>query len=164
MKNEYRDKLKNLEQRLESDNSENVPDQRIKVIEDRIAKIQEAIDHTSGGEKIIRANPRTSPGKTYGTVRTPRSKGSTPTNENAFNPSSTWQGGRITSKSPPRLLQKNNSRPNSRISGTESSPLRDSARQTASPRSLSRKRLEEPHVDCQRCIKRHGHEWAKSPR
>ena len=158
MKNEYRDKLKSLEHRLGNEKPENLPDSRIKGIEERIAKIQDAIEHSSAGEKILKVKPKDTQHKLSLTERNQRSRGSTPTKDKFFTPGKDEKN---TSKSPTDFLKKNNSRVKSR-GRLDSSPIQES-KKSLSPRTSSRKRLSEHNAECQTCIKRHGHDWAKSP-
>lgn len=172
MKNEYRDKLRNLDFKFGKEHEEHVPDSRIKVIEDRIAKIQEAIDQSSGSErpkKIVNKGERSA------RVLTPnrlKERSSSPSNR-------TWQERPLSYRSPARKVKsphgamknigspgrgvkKNSEGRDSRASSSRSPG--SEPWKSPSQRTLSRKRLYENHAVCETCVKRHGHEWAKSPR
>ena len=174
MKSEYRDKMRNLEQRLGNDPGEGLPDSRIKVIEDRIARIQEAIDHSSNSERGPRLMQNEVPTRLHEAPRGSRSRGSTPVKgkeerkEKVITPSSTWQSERgATTGSPLRSARKSErdvkSPGNTARANSSRSPSGEPWR-SPSQRTLSRKRLYENHTVCETCVKRHGHEWAKSPR
>ena len=171
MKNEYRDKLRGLENRLGKDHVEGLPDSRIKVIEDRIARIQEAIDHSSNSERGARLTPSETPTRLQETTRSNKSRGSTPVagkderKGKVGTPSSAWQSERgFTSGSPVRNVK-------IRDRDVKSPSYTDRGNSTKSPkwkspsqRCLSRKKLSDNNAVCETCVKRHGSDWAKSPR
>ncbi|OMJ80710.1 hypothetical protein SteCoe_18961 [Stentor coeruleus] len=180
MKHEYRDRFKKLEKKFNTDKPEDISDARLKEIEDRLSSLHEKLaDQANINEKILK--PKIGPSVL--SLKTPTSKGSTPTKDRNFSPYVTWQsvnsaqtpnrdslvnnkdlgsGGRLlrSAFSPGKSNKKSPIRGN--ISRGRRSPNRNE-QQSPSSRSLSRKRLYENHAECETCIRRHGHEWAKSP-
>jgi myosin heavy subunit len=171
MKSEYKVKLRDLEKRLPSEKNPDNSESRLKEIEDRLAHLQVKLV-----EKESRVKHHMPGGQT--------SRGSTPVKDNRGSPATTW---RTSDRfSPQRLPRSANSIPdkmnagNSRSPGrNKTSPMRSSgspnrtAHFVSSSRSPLRNaqsspgsghRLTEQHYECETCVRRHGHEWARSAR
>ncbi|OMJ80533.1 hypothetical protein SteCoe_19173 [Stentor coeruleus] len=179
IKHEYRDRFAKLEKKLNSDKPENISDARLKKIEDRVTTLHEKLaNQPTINDKALK--PKISP---ILSLKTPTSRGSTPTKDRNFSPYITWQSVNstqtpkrdsfINSKDPDnkgRLLRNafspeisfKKSPIRGNISRGRRSPNRNE-QQSPSSRSLSRKKFYENHAECETCVKRHGHEWAKSP-
>lgn len=171
MKTEYRDKLKSLESRLPSEPLTDPSELRLKLIEDRLASLQVKL---SAKEPIVHL-----PGSQT-------SRGSTPV-RGRFSPGSTFQ---TSDRSPPGLPNPNpypypypqSSNPDKvhasiirsparlKVSFAQSfkspprqSPSSKSASRAGSPsiRSSPGHKLTQTQSECEVCVRRHGHEWAR---
>ncbi|OMJ82642.1 hypothetical protein SteCoe_16625 [Stentor coeruleus] len=178
MKNEYRDQLK----KIPSDKSNGVSDARIKDIEERLYSLQEKLaEQTAVNEKILKPKPKTKNSPVILTQRTPKSKGSTPTQERKFSPYITYNSN-TSQKTPNRRssVRKADIEINSGDGKNISTPERikqnngnyggrsrnfTSREDFCSPdsRPLSQSRAYENEPECKTCIRKHGEGWAKSP-
>lgn len=172
MKSEYRDKLKSLEKRLPSGRFQDESELRLKEIEDRLANLQgklvekEPRARVPGSQTSRGSTPakgRSSPGTTWKTSdrfspqKLPRSGNSIPDKVNAGSVRSPGRG-KVSparqSRSPSQNARTSGASRTSRSPGRSGSPFM---------RSASGHRLTEQHVECETCVRRHGHEWARSP-
>lgn len=180
MKHEYRDRFKKLEKKFNTDKPEDISDARLKEIEDRLSNLHDKLAVQANiNDKVLK--PKIAPSVL--SLKTPKSKGSTPTKDRNFSPYVTWQS--VNSAQTPN----SDSLANSKVPegkgrllrnafspevGFKKSPIRGNIsrgrrspnrneQQSPPSRSLSRKRLYENHAECETCVRRHGHEWAKSP-
>ena len=175
MKNEYRDKLKSLEKRLPSGRFQDESELRLKEIEDRLANLQGKLvekeprarvpgSQTSRGSTPVKG--RSSPGATWKTSdrfspqKLPRSGNSVPDKMNAGSAASAISARSARSPARGKVSPARQSRSPSQNARASRSPGRGGSPFT---RSASGHRLTEQHVECETCVRRHGHDWARSP-
>lgn len=163
LKHDYRDKLRNLEKKLPTERPEDVSDIRLKEIEDRLSTLQNKLTEKSRLKDPLLSSNRSSNSINKYSIK---SRGSTPTEDKGLTNYLSWRSLKNSEKSPLKIRKIDLSVPVS----TDSSKPRTSrspgtgSRRSPTARSLSRKRLYENHAECETCIRKHGHEWAKSPR
>ena len=166
MKTEYRGKVKELEQRIRPEDKDEVSDARLKEIEARLAVLQGKLTEQSAyNEKaLMRRGPHRS------------SKAASPRRENS--PYATWRTMNVSpslqdsdkntvySNKSPRTTDRalkdalGSSRGRSRRDTGSKSPTRGSSNSPAG-RSSSRHRHSPEHKQCETCIRKHGHDWAR---
>ena len=166
MKNEYRDKVKELEKRIQPEDKDEVSDARLKEIEARLTVLQGKLTEQSAyNEKaLMRRAPQKS------------SKAASPRRENS--PYATWRTMNVSpnfqdsekntaySNKSPRNTERgfkdtlNSSRGRSKRDNGSKSPTRGSSNSPGG-RSSSRHRHSPQHKQCETCIRKHGHDWAR---
>jgi hypothetical protein len=172
LKREYNDKIRNVEKREEKDRSEGVSDVRLRQIESRLTVLQDKLAEQSAiNERILHAKKGIeqetfSPMKMrdldrenglvdYKTVENyPKSQAKSSEKKKikgSRSENNTEQTDRQYEESPRRSL-----RTNSKSSSKQ--------QVTASPNSRASRHSEYHNPECKTCVKRHKHEWAKSPR
>lgn len=177
MKNDYKNKLKRLEQKLDPGKPDDQSELRLKEIEDRLANLQGKLAEQMGKGS-------------YPPVGSQTSRGSTP-NRERNSPLTTWKSSsRFSPQRYPKTvnsvpdvyptrekvikykIEDRNKSPNrGKLSSSpkrfasssgKGSPFRNT-QSSPSGRSTSRTKLTEHRHECETCIRRHGHEWARSP-
>lgn len=179
MKNEYREQLK----KIPTDKPNGVSDARIKDIEERLYSLQEKLaEQTAVNQKILKPKPKSKNSPTVLSQRTPKSKNSTPTNDKKFSPYVTCNSN-ISQKTPNRTnsARKDDVEVNS-CNGKDMQTPERIYKQTSGnygrrsknftsrddfcsqdSRPLSQGRNYEKDPECKTCIRKHGHDWARSP-
>ena len=177
MKHEYKDKLKKLEQKLDPEKPDNKSENRLKEIEDRLANLQGKLAEQTGKNRHPVAGSQTSRGSTP--IKERNSPLTTWKSSSRFSPQRMPRAGNSVPELYPthdRVLKhgvndKNRSPSRGKASvspkrpissASKGSPLRNNQSSPAA-RSASRNRLYEQQHECETCIRRHGHEWARSP-
>lgn len=177
MKHEYKNKLKKLEQKLEPERPDNKSENRLKEIEDRLSNLQGKLAEQTGKSKYPPTGSQTSRGSTP--IKERNSPLSTWKSSSRFSPQRLPKAGNSVPELYPthdRIVKhgvdnKNRSPSRGKASispkriippAIKGSPLRNTQMSPAG-RSTSRNRLYEQQHECETCIRRHGHEWARSP-